>query len=84
LKYENNETEDLQIGFSDWFISTPVYDEKVAWSGNVVQKDKQSAHLLNVKYNIFAIKRRLSKSEILKSIVLPNCPTIHIFAMTLL
>ncbi|MDF2987307.1 MAG: hypothetical protein K0R50_2817 [Eubacterium sp.] len=81
LNFNDNESRDIQINFSDWAIATPVFDEYVAWRGPVY--DKTVSNILHEKNNLFALFRPIHKNDQLQSITLPQCPNMHIFAVTL-
>jgi len=81
LEYTSSENIDVLINFSDWWQDIPLYDEHIAWSGKAYSKKIKRLSTKNL--NIFSIFRPLLMDKILKSIILPDCPNIHIFAITL-
>lgn len=81
LNFNNSENLDIQINFSDWAIAAPIYDECVAWRGSVY--DKTLFKILHEKNSLFALFRPIHKNDQLQSITLPQCPNMHIFAVTL-
>lgn len=72
----------IKINFSDWVMEKPLYDEKIIWTGLNYEK-KQASSLAQKNCSIMAIYRTIENIEDLDSIILPFCPNIHIFAITL-
>ncbi len=82
LNFSNSETSDTQINVSDFFMD-PFFDECVAWSGKVKIVEKNRDRAFDTNINFFAVSHSINKQNTLESIILPYCPNIHIFAITL-
>ena len=55
----------------------------IAWIGDVVSNDHEYSDKSYVKRGIMALTYRIKKKGILTGMTLPNCPNMHIFAITL-
>jgi hypothetical protein len=82
LIHENAEVTTIIINFSD-FSFLPVFNETVAWKGECVQKEENEAKIMENSKRIFAKEFKILTEGVIKQIVLPYCPNIHIFAITL-
>ncbi len=84
IRYSDGEIEKLLLRFTDWFAN-PRYGERVAWEGFVVNKNNNEVKLINRKYHIFMQKCSInSNNKTLSEIMLPECPNLHVFAITLI
>ena len=83
LEYNNKVIEKVFISFSDWFFEEPCYNELIAWEGKVIEKHGEKYNILKRKFRIFAKEFNICKEEFIDSIILPNCPNIHIFAISM-
>ncbi len=83
IKYIDDSYENLIISFSDWGLEEPVYNELIAWKGNVIKRKGTEYMLRNKMYKILAHNFDIKRIGIIKNIVLPYCPNIHIFAISL-
>jgi hypothetical protein len=83
IEYTDNSVEKLMVAFTCWYIN-PHFGDMLAWEGSIFEKNldgtaMQSSH----KYKIFANKYSFNCSDkVVKSIRLPECENIHIFAIT--
>ena len=78
--YSNGDTVDLYVYFSDWTFA-PSNGEYIAWEGF---KSENQNFDYSGKVKIFAREYDiLQNQQEISSIVLPDCPNMHIFAITL-
>lgn len=82
IESTNGDRINIKINFSDWVVEKPLYDEKFIWTGMNYEK-KQASSLPQKNCSIMAIYRTIENIKDLDSIILPCCPNIHIFAITL-
>ncbi|MDB5054475.1 MAG: hypothetical protein JWM44_2525 [Bacilli bacterium] len=80
LTFEDNSTEEIVLGFSDWWTYFPVNNEIVAMKYNVIQRGRGK---LTHEVHLYAQKSSLLTHKKLKQIRLPFVPNIHIFAISL-
>ena len=82
LNYDDNQTETIMLKFSDWYGSNgePYYGEDIAWTGESIDCKGE----IN-RNRIYASNYRImNNNSQIKSILLPQCPNMHIFAISLL
>ena len=83
VEYANGKHEEIFIKFTDW-AGKPIFNETVAWQGEMVERNGENVKIFEVYItSIFANTYFLKCDGILKSIQLPDCPNIHIFAISL-
>lgn len=83
VEYADGKFEEVSIKFSDW-AGRPLFNETVAWQGQVAKKDGNAVQLFDkFKPRLFAKAYILKHDGISISIRLPDCPNIHIFAISL-
>jgi hypothetical protein len=84
IKYNNGETEEVSFGFSDWAI-IPQYNETIVWTGKCVEKNitKGIVKILPSSVKLYSQKIYLKHNKVIEYIVVPDCPNIHIFAISL-
>ncbi len=80
VNYIDGSSDNIQVNFSDWAARSPLYDEIIMWGGD--GHNKYEGRTYN-DYSLFAIQRSIPAKKELKSITLPDCPNMHIFAVTL-
>ena len=78
IEYMNGTKEDIKVGFSR-MTASPGFDELVAWRGKGVRNGK----IMQVPLHIFAKRFALNSQKQTKCIHLPDCPRLHIFAISL-
>lgn len=82
LNFSDGKMEDVVINISEWWSDKPVYDEQIAWNGPVYKKKEG---IFGYTFaNIYSLNRLINRKGMIESITLPDCPYIHIFAITLL
>lgn len=80
LEYDSV-VEEVDINFSDWGSKTADFDnESVFWNGKAIVKDVHKTIVFEA--NIYKINLKIDSTKELRSIQLPNCENMHIFAMT--
>lgn len=81
--YDDNSTQIIPVRFTDWWSSFPIYNEKIAWSGNCARlKDGEFSAMPN-NVSLFAQIFKVDNNKKICKIKLPESPNIHIFAITL-
>jgi hypothetical protein len=83
VEYENGDRKNVGIAFSEWWRSDPVYNEKIAWKGKIVEKREEKASVIDRDHHIYAIERPIGNNGRITKIILPFCPNIHIFSISL-
>lgn len=83
VNYADGKTENIKVSFSD-FYQAPVFNEKIAWSGQAAHRKDGNARLHNFNARIFAAQYPIDKSGKLTAVKLPQRRNIHIFAITLI
>jgi len=79
--YADQSTASIAIAFTDWQME-PIFGEKIVWTGKGVGRKHGQAKLMDSPVRLFAQSYPLDKSRKIKSMQLPDCPNLHIFAMT--
>lgn len=82
LHFEDGESQSIELEFTDWHFS-PIYGESIAWVGKNVDKNKETAWFNNLPAHIFAKSYDVNYQKKIVSITLPDCPNIHIFAISM-
>ena len=82
IVYENNEKESVPIELSSWLVY-PAFQEKIAFIGRGAVKSDNSYNIYPMEVHLYAKKYRISQQSAIKKIILPVCPNIHLFAVTL-
>lgn len=80
--YSDGESEKVELEFSSW-VSRPNFNEIIAWEGKGVERDKDEASTYPFQVYLFAQNIKLSREGTITKLIMPNCPNIHIFAITL-
>jgi hypothetical protein len=83
IRYVDGKIEKIQIGFSAPYGGELLFGESIAWEGNIVFKKNNKAELEPKKKPILAKSYHLDNGKNIDSIILPTCPFIHIFAISL-
>lgn len=82
IRYTDGKVEHIPIEFSDWELN-PAYGETVAWEGKAVERVKEQKSLLSKPVHLFCKMQKLKCPGFIECIILPECPNIHVFAITL-
>jgi hypothetical protein len=83
LKSDVDDEINLRIEFPSWCFEKALNAESVAWTGNGCKKSEDGIELLDNNFKIYAISYLIKKDIPINKIVLPDCPSIHIFAISL-
>ncbi|HEX3048878.1 MAG TPA: amino acid adenylation domain-containing protein, partial [Bacillota bacterium] len=83
IHYVDGRSEALQVKFSDWLYK-PMFGEALAWEGKAVEKIGSSAQLRGGKVYLSAHQYDLQLRSKIDYIQLPDCPGMHIFAISLI
>jgi hypothetical protein len=80
IKYQDDSVDELTLGFTDW-VAEPIYNERILAEGKMLENgvDISPLYTARIFYHIFQI----NKEKALKNIVLPDCPNMHIFSISL-
>ncbi|EFM08497.1 hypothetical protein PaecuDRAFT_4686 [Paenibacillus curdlanolyticus YK9] len=81
IEYADGTSEQLQLGFADWWSHYPIAGEKVAWTADLIRNSEGKTE--NTVY-LFANEAPLSRSgSTAIQLVLPTIPNLHVFAISL-
>jgi len=83
LVYENEEEESVLVFSSSFWYPKAHFSEVTAWSGDYAMLINGEFYLEQRKLNIYANRYSIDCNKILKAIVLPDCPDMHVFAISL-
>lgn len=82
LIYDDGSKQEVRVEFSDWAFP-PVYSDYLVYEGNQVDLTKNNPIINGYKANLFAQVYQMNSSKRLMKIILPTCPNIHVFAISL-
>lgn len=82
--YENGNVQEIYVKLTD-FIAKPVYGETIAWKGKTYWKENKNSDfsLRFPEVYLFSCQYKLLGNSKVKSLLLPNCNNMHVFAITL-
>jgi amino acid adenylation domain-containing protein len=83
IHYVGGQSETLYVKFSDWLYK-PMFGESLAWEGKAVEKIGSGAQLRGGKVYLSAHLYDLKLRNKIDYIQLPDCPGMHIFAISLI
>lgn len=83
LTYADGEAEELLIFCSSFWYPKAHFGESDAWAGEYVMYINESYYIEQRHLNIYANEYRINQTKELVSIELPDCPDMHIFAITM-
>ena len=81
--FEDDSTQVISIGFSDWWETEPLCGEKIAWTGKCGKIENEEL-VVKGRVNIFVNDYRLDREKSIKTIILPDNPNLHIFKIALI
>lgn len=82
LVFEDNSIKDISVELSNVASDTPVFNETMVSIGSYVYKNKTSVDKTPFKASLFFKTIPINSNKAIKSILLPYCPNIHIFAVS--
>ncbi|OPZ90961.1 MAG: hypothetical protein BWY74_02129 [Firmicutes bacterium ADurb.Bin419] len=82
IEYSNGDKDTLCINLSDWAF-TPVFNEKIAWSGQAAVRKDGETKLWDFTARLFAKAYKICDNKEIVKIKLPRRNNMHIFALTL-
>lgn len=83
LQYENNLLMTVPLEFTDWQLQ-PFFNDIVAWSGKGAKRCNDEIKPLESDVKLFAQRYKVDSTRFLEGIHLPDCPNIHIFAISVI
>jgi hypothetical protein len=83
VNYQSGTYEEIPIGLTNFIDKIPLFGETIVWKGNIVENKEGKQVLSNCSGYLFAKTYFFKYSEPIKSIKLPDYPSIHIFAISL-
>ncbi|MDR2888782.1 MAG: hypothetical protein LBV33_02955 [Lachnospiraceae bacterium] len=83
LVYENQESEQLLMVSSSFWYPKAHFSEATAWQGRYAMLINDDYYIEQRKLSIYAKEYPLDRSGKLVEIILPDCPDIHVFALSL-
>lgn len=83
VHYTDGSSEEILISFTDW-VSEPTYDETILLEGRMME-NSNGVRKINLIFTtrLFGQEYKISDNKLLDHIILPYCPNIHIFAISL-
>lgn len=82
IHYMDDQIEEISIKFTDCLYK-PLYGETIAWEGRAVEIVDGNAQLWGSKVYMIAQSYGLKLRKNVKFLLLPDCPGLHIFAITM-
>ena len=83
IEYEDGDKQEVLLEISDWF-DMPNFGEKIAWTGNAsIRSNINDEPYLANSVNLYTQSHNLKKGKSIKAIQLPECPNVHVFAISL-
>lgn len=82
IEYDSGEKEAVELEFTSW-LSSPVFGESIAWEGKGVERIGEEVSVYPFSVYLFSVAIAFDKTGNIIGINLPQCPNIHIFAITL-
>jgi len=80
LQFEDGLIQEINLQLTDWAWS-PKFNERIALSRPIYRREK--IDFAPEIGHVFAVYIPLDKKEALNKIILPSCPNLHIFSITL-
>ncbi len=81
VNYINGQVEEINVKFTEWLYK-PMYGEIIAWEGNAVERIGDNAQLMGAQVHMIAQKYDLKLRNKIDFLQLPDCPGMHIFAIS--
>lgn len=83
IQFKDGNSEKVPLELTNWFANKPKYKELVAWAGECAIRSKLDVTISPSTVHLYAKSYHIKTKGIIKEIRLPNCPNMHIFAITL-
>jgi hypothetical protein len=83
INYQNGDRQEIQIQFTNVIDKIPLFGETIAWTGNMVENQDNQRVISSCNGYLFAKMYDIKYGAPLKSIKLPDYPSIHIFSISL-
>lgn len=82
IKFYDDTEEKITIQFTSWWVPKE-YNEIIAWKGKVASMGNNKMHITPHLFTIYAQRYNINSYKNIKKIILPDCPNLHIFGLTL-
>ena len=82
IEFDDNTKEMITIKFTCWWVPKE-YNEIIAWKGKVASMSNNKMHITPHLFTIYAQRYNINPDKNIKKIILPYCPNMHIFGLTL-
>lgn len=82
VHYQDGQTEEIKLGLTDWCFQ-PVFGETTAWRGKAAERVGGEVQTLSYEVRLYAQSYDLKQNRMIIELRLPDCPNMHIFAITL-
>lgn len=83
IEYHDGKIESIPFRFTSWLSANANFKEVIAWTGKGAVRTDNGVEVYPFPVNLYAQNYNLQHSGEIKSIKLPECPNLHIFAITL-
>jgi len=83
LEYNDGTSEEVTIEFTSWLGSKPTFGECVAWSGKAAVRGDTGVVVYPFPVHIYANAYIINNRKLIRKLILPQCPNIHVFSITL-
>ncbi len=82
VHYDDMDFERIAVKMTDWEATKPMFGELRAYTGRCAKKENGVIHPLKHEVSIYAYHFELSKRKKIRFIELPDCPNLHVFALS--
>lgn len=83
ILYCDGHSEEVPLQFTSWLSSNIYFNETIAWTGKGAVRSTDRVVIYPFPVNLFAKSYTLKSQSDIIGIRLPECPNIHVFAITL-
>ncbi|WP_102399040.1 hypothetical protein [Haloimpatiens massiliensis] len=83
IEFTDGTIEKICIQMSNWCKNAPYFDEKIAWTGKRAQVVNNETVVVPFDVHIFGKNYKINSDSYIKALILPDCPNMHIFSLTL-
>lgn len=83
IEYCDEKQEKITFGFTSWVEEVSRFNENIAWQGNCGVIIENEFNINSYDVRLYCDSFSLSRDKKIKNIILPFCPNIHIFALSL-
>jgi amino acid adenylation domain-containing protein len=81
INYEDGTKETVDLEISCWWLPAN-YGETIVWSGKIISRADERIHQTPIQGRLYAQSYPLTHNGNVISVTLPDCPNIHLFAVS--